>query len=206
MPRTTSPDWFARSTALLAIVLSIVGLYFTYRTYKWQTKESFEENILLHPGFKYLAEKKDGSVSVDVVNIGMHAIYVESVRIEVPCTSKFSQPLSECEGCKLEETCAISLYERNPTLPHERMKPMKPLEPGNEETYTTDAWDFAKYPLQEWVKNNTQQLQDELWVDVNTTKKNFRQHPFSSWFQIIDAASVQRYRLQIPRSPRVAAP
>jgi hypothetical protein len=33
-------DWFARATALVAIVLTVVGLYFSYRNYNWQTKAS----------------------------------------------------------------------------------------------------------------------------------------------------------------------
>jgi hypothetical protein len=188
MSRTTSPDWFARTIASLAIVLTIVSLYFTHRTYNWQTKESFEENILLRAGFKYLVEKKNGDVSVNVVNIGMHPIYVESVQIEVPCTSmKVPQTLGGCQECKLE-SCAIPLYSRDPTHSN---KHMEPLESGNEETYTIESWDFVKYPLHEWVKNN--KLQDELWVDVDTTKKRFRQHPFSAWYQITDVNGVRVY-------------
>jgi hypothetical protein len=84
MPQTTSPDWFARSIASLAIVLTIVSLYFTHRTYNWQTKESLDEKILPRAGFKYAVGKQSGAVSVDVVNIGMHPIYLESVQLEVP--------------------------------------------------------------------------------------------------------------------------
>jgi hypothetical protein len=189
MPHTTSPDWFARSIALFAIVLTIVSLYFTHRTYKWQTKESLEEKILLRAGFKYAVEKHSGAVSVDVVNIGMHPIYLESIELEVPCElmTEAPQTLGGCDQCKLEG-CAVALFSRDPTHSNE---PMKALEPWNEATFTKESWDFAKYPLQEWVK--TKKFEDELWVDVGTTKKRFRQHPFSSWYQIKDVKGVIVY-------------
>jgi hypothetical protein len=191
----SSHDWFARSIALLAVTLTIVSLYFTHRTYTWQIKtyqESLEEKILLRAGFKYTAEKHSGSVSIDVVNIGLHPIYVESVQIEVPCDSvDFPAPKLPvaCDECfKVEQICSLMLYRRDPIHSN---KPMAPVEPGSELTYTMASWDFAKYPLQEWVK--TKKLEDELWLEVNTTKKKFRQHPFSSWYQVNDAKGVRLY-------------
>jgi hypothetical protein len=186
---TKSPDWFARSVALLAVILTVISLYFTHRTYNWQTKESLEEKLLLRAGFKYLVAKKNGSVTVDVVNIGMHSIYVEAVELEIPCDLMTDAPktLGECKQCKLE-SCAVPLYRRDPTHSN---KPMKPLEPGNEAAFTMDSWDFAKYPIQDWVKNAN--LQDELWIGVDTTKRRFRQHPFSLWYQITEAKGVKIY-------------
>jgi hypothetical protein len=184
-----SPDWFARGVALVAIGLTVIGLYFTHRTYNWQTKESLEERILLRAGFKYTIAKNSGDVSVDVVNIGMHPIFVEAVQIEVPCELMTEAPrtLGECQQCKLE-ACALAVYRRDPTHSN---KSMKPLEPGSEASYTMESWDFSKFPLQEWVK--TKNLQDELWVQVDTTKQRLRQHPFSSWYQINDAKGVKVY-------------
>jgi hypothetical protein len=152
MPETRpSHDWFARSTALLAIILTIVSLYFTHRTYTWQTKayqESLEERILLRAGFKYIVEKHGGSVSVDVVNIGLIPIYVESVQIEVPCDPTDFPPPKLPVGCDecFKQICSLMLYRRDPIHSN---KPMKPVEPGNEMTYTMASWDFAKYPIQE---------------------------------------------------------
>jgi len=49
-------------------------------------------------------------------------------------------------------------------------------------------WDFKKYPLQETVK--TKNLSEELWFEVQTSRQKFKQHPFSSWYQINDAKGV----------------
>jgi hypothetical protein len=173
-----SHDWFARSIALVAISLTLVSLYFTHRTYTWQTKESLEEKLLLRSGFKYTVKKKSGNVSVDVVNIGMHPIYIESVQIEVPCDADEGVL---CVPCGYERVCSLMVYRRDPTLPNQTMKP---VDSSSEATYTME-WDFAKYPLQEWAKNK--KLEDELWFQVKTTTKKFRQHPYSSWYQINDS-------------------
>jgi hypothetical protein len=192
MSNGKSSDWFARAIALIAVSLTLVSLYFTHRTYTWQTKtyqESLEEKILLRAGFKYVVEKKTGSVSVDVVNIGMHPINIESVQIEVPCDPKNFPPPKLPVGCdeclKIEQTCSLMIYRRDPTRSNTSLKA---LESGNEATYTMESWDFVQYPLQEWAK--TKELQDELWFQVSTTKKKFRQHPISSWYEINDSKGV----------------
>src|SRR5712664_1397782 len=70
MTQTRSqPDWFARSTALLAIALTVIGLYFTNLTYNWQTKESLEERILVRLGYQRNVENSDGEIGVEIVNI-----------------------------------------------------------------------------------------------------------------------------------------
>lgn len=82
----SSPDWFARGTALAAILLTAIGLPLTYRNQSLQTKmyqEGLEERILVRVDFEYTFKINDGVVGVDVVNAGMHPIYVKTVRIEV---------------------------------------------------------------------------------------------------------------------------
>src|SRR6516165_94016 len=66
----------------------------------WQTKESLEEKILVRAGFVYTIEKRSGQVKVDVVNIGMHPIYVESVSVEVPCELRKEERSSTPEDCQ----------------------------------------------------------------------------------------------------------
>jgi hypothetical protein len=175
----SSPDWFARTTALLAIGLTIISLYFTHRTYNWQTKtyqEGLEERILVRFGFQHTVESGQGDVGVEVVNIGTHAIYPKSVEIEIP---------GECDRMaaalqtQTPDACGFMVYDRNPTKLN---GPIKPLQPGEAREYRM-KWDFSKLPLQEWARTRTS-FQEDLWVQVETTKKVFRQHPIFSWYAI----------------------
>jgi hypothetical protein len=67
-------------------------------------------------GFKQVG-KTGGNVGVDVVNIGMHPIYVESVQLEVPNDCELMHApltLGTCQECKLE-SCWIPVFDRDPT-------------------------------------------------------------------------------------------
>ena len=96
MSPNSSPDWFARSIAVLAIFGTVISLYFAYRNYQWQTRESLQENIFLRAGFRYSLDKNNhrGQLKIDLTNLGLHPIFVESVRIEVPCEPNTPQTLA----------------------------------------------------------------------------------------------------------------
>ncbi|SRR6266404_7032685 len=188
MPETkSSPDWFARVTALIAIFLTSISLCLAYYNYSWQTKtykEGLEERILVRLGFSQTVKDTEsfslsakGDVGVEVVNIGMHPIYLKQVEIEVPDRRIFS--FYERDPIK-------SFYKRDPI---KSSVPAKSLEPGEATNYTLE-WDFSTYPLQEWLK--TGKLQENLWVQVDTTKKAFRQHPLFSWFVITETIPQMR--------------
>lgn len=135
MPKNSSPDWFARGTALLAIALTGVGLYFTQRTYSWQARtyqEGLEERILVRLSFSRDIDSNQGDVDVEVVNIGMHPIFIRYIEMQPP----------NCKGA-----CGLPIYDHSRLTPNEHIKS---LDPGDVESYTT-KWDFSKFPLQEWV-------------------------------------------------------
>ena len=117
-------DWFARTTSLIALTLTLIGLYLTHRTYNWQTRESLEEKILLRTGFKYVVEKRAGDLSVDVLNIGLHPINIESIQIEVPCSTVNPPPDAtlfpkprDCPDC---EVVKVEVDSRIQTRPYPR--------------------------------------------------------------------------------------
>jgi hypothetical protein len=184
MPRTnSSPDWFARSIALLAIGLTVIGLYFSYRSFSWQTKtyqEGLEERILMRLGFTRDLKSNEGDTSVEVVNIGMHPMYIRYVEIQVP------------NGCKImgvetdpgiaSDECGLSIYDHG----YKTNQPIKPLEPGEAANYRM-KWDFSKFPLQDWMPDAS--WREHLWVRVETTKKGFRQHPIFSWYEMMETIS-----------------
>jgi hypothetical protein len=125
----------------------------------------------------YTIEKRSGQVKVDVVNIGMHPIYVESVSVEVPCELRKEERSSTPEDCQYY---LVPIYKREPSKSNE---PIKPLDAGGEASYAERSWDFSQYPLQKWLESK--ELDDELpWVDVKTTKKEFRLRPMSTWYEI----------------------
>lgn len=174
----SSPDWFARGTALFAIVLTGIGLYFTQRTYSWQARtyeESLGERILVRLGFNQAWELErffqgsEGDIGVEVVNIGMHPIYVKYVEIQVPSACKTNGVKTGPDV--VPDGCRLPIYDHRRAIPDEHLKP---LEPGEATDYTT-KWDFSKFPLQEWLIGPNGQ--GGLWVEVETTKKSFRQRP-----------------------------
>lgn len=184
-----SPDWFARSFALVAIVLTVIGLYFTHRTYKFQTKtyqEGLEERILVRLGFQRDVDTNGGVVGVEIVNIGTRPIYLKFVEVDVPNGCEIMNVKRDRDV--LPDACGLTVYDRNPTRPND--EPMKPSEPGEEKDYKT-KWDFAKFPIEQWVENDSSR--EHLWVRVQTTKKGFRQHPIFSWAEITQTIS-QKYR------------
>ncbi len=216
----SSPDLFARTTALAAlgftaisICLSIIGLYLSYRNYTWQSQESLEERILVHLGFERAVENNKGDIDVEVVNIGMHPIRIKYVEVQPP------------NGCKimgvktdpgvLPDTCGVPIYDHNRLAPNEHLTP---LEPGDMSNYRV-KWDFSKFPLQETVHSETslekldkllqepdlpkKDIKDfgvitpdvpdqHLWVRVETTKKSIRQRPILSWAQITGGIPQER--------------
>ena len=219
MPKNSSPDQFARFTSLLAIGLTTIGLYFTYRNYSWQTQESLEERILVQLGFSQppvQGESTQGHVEVDVVNIGLHPIYIRYAEIQPP------------NGCKImgvetsdSDACGLPIYDRNRLTPNEHLKP---LEPGDVTSFIT-KWDFSKFPLQRETFTTINEeislgaaisgkispgttisgeigpgktlvikesLKDHLWVRVDTTKKSFRQHPILSRVEISGSVPQER--------------
>ena len=186
---TKSPDWFARSVALVAIVLTVIGLYFTHRTYNFQTKtyqEGLEERILVRLGLDRDIEKSDGYIAVQVVNIGIRPIYIKAVRIDMP------------NGCDLmhvkrdpdipSDSCGLGVYGSFPNALNPQ--PVKPLEPGDETDYSA-PWDFSKHPIHDWIMDTVDR--EHLWAEVVTTKKVFHQHPIFSWYTMSQTIP-QKYR------------
>jgi hypothetical protein len=91
------PDWWARGGALAGIGLSIIGLVLTYRSYHWQQQvyqESLEERVLVRT-MAWITLKMDkdyegvvptepeGTLGVEVVNIGMRPLYLKSVTAKI---------------------------------------------------------------------------------------------------------------------------
>jgi len=167
---SSSPDKFARTLGVIAIGLTIISLYFTNRTYSWQKtvyEESLDEKILVRFGFKNVDNK--GDIGLEVVNIGMHPIYIKSVEIQIP------------NGCEVVgvhhafgDECWITIYDH-------KNESLKPLEPGDAANYTKN-WNYANSSIQNWIQYEN--ARERLWVSVRTTKKNFRQHPVFSWATI----------------------
>lgn len=172
-------DRFARrSTALFAIFLTVISVSLFYPgkvgegTYRWQ-KETYQgnplERILVRLGFSRTkventnAYAPKGDVGVEVVNIGMRPIYIDSVQLEF-------------------DGRIFTFDERDPFQPKEGTK----LGPGESANYKLN-WDFTKEQLDEWVHSGT--LERNLWADIETTKKTFHQHPVLSWFSISTAIS-----------------
>jgi len=211
----SSPDWVARIPAWLGLGLTAFALYYTHLTYRAQN----EERILVRLAFiqalvvesKESNERSRGEVKVEVVNIGMHPIYIKDVNV---CS---------------KGTCAIPLaddaifawtFER---MTHED----KQLGPS-EAAYYTLNWnllppskvdDFLRrrasvigkdedigeflWHLGSWDKtlkfslstdesgeiilydvySGSERSQD-YWVRVETTKKIFLQHPISTSTEI----------------------
>jgi hypothetical protein len=151
-----APDWWARGGALAGIVLSIIGLVLTYRTNRWQERvyqESLEERIVVHgtawvnlvKGKGGLKQESDGKLGVEVVNIGMHPIYIKTVVVKIG-------------------PVPLTFYEHDPLNPK---LPLVKLEPGELATYTVGL-DFASFP-----QLSGPDAPEALDVDVETSKKVF---------------------------------
>jgi hypothetical protein len=202
MSGNSSPDWFARRTALVALGFTAFGLYLSYRSYTWQSQESLEERILVHLGFERAIENNKGEVDIEVVNLGMHPIYIKYVEVQPPNGCKIMGVKTDPEVSP--DTCGLPIYDHNRLAPNEHLTP---LEPGDMSNYA-GKWDFSRFPLHDTVHSETaleKMLQEpdllkkdikelgvirpdapdqHLWVRVETTKKSFRQRPILSWAQI----------------------
>jgi hypothetical protein len=181
---SSKSDWFARGTALLAIALTVIGLYFTRLTYEWQTKESLEERILARLGYQRNVDKSDGEVGVEIVNIGTRPIYVRYVEIGFP-DSCVLMNVKRDESTP-SDACGIDIYRRDPANANESMKA---LEPGEAKNYMSN-WDFAEFPIDKWLQQSEQS--EPLWVYVETTRKGFRQRPVVSWVEIRETVPPRR--------------
>jgi len=157
------PDWLARGGAIAGIVLSIVGLVLAYRSYRWQERvyqESLEERILVRT-MAWLTIKLDrldrndknvaptepqGTLGVEVVNIGMRPLYLKSVSAQI--------------GNSL-----VTFYERDPL----KLSPtLVKLEPGEPANYTATL-NFEEHHLLD------SKAREDVWIDVETSKKSFTQ-------------------------------
>jgi len=166
------PDWWARGGALAGIGLSIIGLGLTYRNSSWQQQvyeESLQERIIIHLGMartsvsggNTLTFESKGKVSVEVTNIGLHPIYLKSIR------TGLGGPV----GNMITGAPSLIVYQPDPI---EGKEPLKRLEPGEAFPFVKDA-DFSEYPLN---------FDSNSWVRVETTTKVFSQQVRVSLFNI----------------------
>lgn len=156
MTKKSSPDWFARGVAGLGIILSGIGLYFTYTSNNWQKAtyaESQEDRVSArlsikeavdYRGKNKLVPKPDGTVTVEVVNLGIRTLYVKKVAI---------QPQGE-------------LYYLSIT---QQDKPPERVEPG-EAHYFRSSWDFSKHTLKNFP-SGPDEKNEKVAVMVETTRK-----------------------------------
>lgn len=104
------PDWFARTVASIGVLLSLSGLGLSYYNYRWQTttyREGQEERILVRLGeWRDMDAPANGKFVIEVVNIGLHPIYLKSIwgGIERRSLTAFYEPdvLSTKPSRKLE--------------------------------------------------------------------------------------------------------
>jgi hypothetical protein len=151
------PDWWARGGALAGIVLSVVGLVMMHFSNRWQKQvyqESLEERILIHTmawrsfrDWRDTKQNPEGTLGVEVVNIGMRPLYLKSV------TAKIGNS-------------RLTFYEHDPLKSNSALVKLEPGEPAN---YTATL-NFDKHHLLDSAESR-----EDVWIDVETSKKSLTQ-------------------------------
>jgi hypothetical protein len=160
--KESSPDWFARTVAMVGLGLSIVGLVLTYFNFRWQ-KEIYAENIAERILVRLSASRTigdaelfafnpKGEVGIEVVNTGLRHLYIKKIEV------------------RTKDNRLFQFFEYNPTKTNEQMKL---LEPSEAVSYRM-SWDFSEHPLGYWGKESAdEKMEDMEEVEVETTNKLF---------------------------------
>jgi hypothetical protein len=153
--------------AIGGLVLTVIGLSFTYYNNRRQTRiyqESLEERVFVRlfasrtfaPTGPYKLNPK-GLLGVEVVNLGMRPMYLKRI------------------AARLENT-DITFHEHDPLV----NEPMKRLEPGEAGEYTA-GWDFSEHPVESWSPSDKR---EDVMVEVETTEKRLSQKVRLDWVSI----------------------
>jgi hypothetical protein len=87
MTKSKQPDWFARVTGTIGILLAVAGFMLSIYNYRWQKRtydESLEERVLVRPIHRTVRSEPLPSsydeILVEVVNIGLRPVFIKKVK------------------------------------------------------------------------------------------------------------------------------
>jgi hypothetical protein len=173
------PDKWARTFAVIGILIGASGLCLSFFNYRWQ-QETYEKNreerifTLLDAGLLYSPASDQAimktEMAVEVVNFGMQPIYVKSVAV------RFGERTT-------------SFYEHDP-MKHD---PPQRLEPGESVNYSR-AW------LGGELADAVNKAKGNATVEVDTTRNHFSQ-PASFRVTVTDAKTLMFLTPGVQRSP-----
>ena len=180
MSQKNPTDWVARCTAIAGVLLGVAGFVLAYYSYRWQKiiyEESTAERILVRLNVSRNAGPTGylpgGRVGVVVTNIGLRSIYLKRVSMTVGHTDLPTnfvvRPGSPVSFEIHQVAMTVNFYDAGRLNATESLKVLQPSESVN---YTKD-WDFSNHPLHRWEKTDTKEKEEELTLEVETTKKLF---------------------------------